>query len=255
MLGASRAGGVACFSRSPAARRRTAISKASAAVRLLFSDFRISPLRTARAVVTGHRILVGRRFRVVGLSRVTVTGEPLRLGITYYGFASGQMGGLLRVRGKLEVGSDVSLASGNRWDVGPDASVKVGSRSYFGPSTKVIVASGLTVGAGCAISWDCQFLDSDHHALDDRPVGKAPIVIGDRVWIGSGVTVLKGARIAAGCVVAAGAVVTGIFDEPGTLIGGVPARVLRHGVRWAPTPTRSSNQSGTFIRQRAYAEG
>ena len=193
-------------------------------------------------MLAGRRILVGRRFRVAGLSRITVTGEPLRLGIAYYGFASGRMGGLLRVRGALHVGSDVSLASGNRWDIGPEASVTVGTKSYFGPSTKVIVESGLTIGDGCAISWDCQFLDSDHHVLADRAAGGTPISIGDRVWIGSGVTVLRGSRIADGCVVAAGAVVRGTFDEPGTLIGGVPARVLRTGVRWALTHREDPSQ-------------
>jgi len=53
-----------------------------------------------------------------------------------------------------------------------------------------------------------------------------PIRIGRRVWIGANVTVLAGVRIGDGAVVAAGAVVT--RDVPAfTIVGGVPARVIR----------------------------
>ncbi|MEU1714492.1 sugar O-acetyltransferase [Nocardiopsis dassonvillei] len=54
----------------------------------------------------------------------------------------------------------------------------------------------------------------------------APIVIEDDVWIGAAAVVTQGVTIGAGSVVAAGAVVT--RDVPArTLVGGVPARVIR----------------------------
>ena len=54
----------------------------------------------------------------------------------------------------------------------------------------------------------------------------APIVIGDRVWIGSNATVLPGVTIGDGAIVAAGAVVTKDV-APNTVVAGVPARLLR----------------------------
>lgn len=54
----------------------------------------------------------------------------------------------------------------------------------------------------------------------------APVVIEDDVWIGAHVVILPGVTIGAGSVVAAGAVVTKDVP-PGTVVGGVPARVLR----------------------------
>ncbi|MFF8762956.1 sugar O-acetyltransferase [Nocardiopsis dassonvillei] len=54
----------------------------------------------------------------------------------------------------------------------------------------------------------------------------APIVIEDDVWIGAAAVVTQGVTVGAGSVVAAGAVVT--RDVPArTLVGGVPARVIR----------------------------
>jgi maltose O-acetyltransferase len=54
----------------------------------------------------------------------------------------------------------------------------------------------------------------------------APITIGDGVWLASRVTILPGVTVGEGAVVAAGAVVHQDV-EANTLVGGVPARVLR----------------------------
>lgn len=68
-----------------------------------------------------------------------------------------------------------------------------------------------------------------NHAMDpeDRATMiPAPIHIGKRVWIGANATVLPGVTIGDGAIVAAGAVVTKDVPE-NTVVGGVPARVMR----------------------------
>ena len=62
------------------------------------------------------------------------------------------------------------------------------------------------------------------HRCGDRVA--RPVVIEDGVWIGARVTLLPGVTIGRGSVVAAGAVVNKDVP-PNTLVGGVPARILR----------------------------
>ena len=54
----------------------------------------------------------------------------------------------------------------------------------------------------------------------------APVTLGEKVWIGSNATVLAGVGIGDAAVVAAGAVVTRDVP-PRTVVGGVPAKVIR----------------------------
>lgn len=73
--------------------------------------------------------------------------------------------------------------------------------------------------------------DNDGHEIVNGEEPSKPIVIGNHVWIGERATILKGVTIGDGAIVAANAVVTKDV-EPNTLVGGVPARVIRRGVEW-----------------------
>ena len=59
-----------------------------------------------------------------------------------------------------------------------------------------------------------------------RTTVPAPIVLGRNVWVGSNATILRGVTIGDNAVVAAGAVVAKDV-EANTIVGGVPARLLR----------------------------
>ncbi len=132
---------------------------------------------------------------------------------------------------RVAVGDDVLLATGVRLHLRePGARIEIGAGSFLNYRTELIAHERVVLGRGCLLAWDVQVLDSDSHPVDDRPQ-TAPVVLGDRVWVGCRATVLKGVTIGDGAVVAAGSVVT--RDVPArALVGGNPATVLRQGVTW-----------------------
>ncbi len=58
-------------------------------------------------------------------------------------------------------------------------------------------------------------------------IKKRPITIGEGCFIGSNVIILKGTELGKNVVVGAGSVVSGVFPD-NVIIGGVPAKILKH---------------------------
>lgn len=138
--------------------------------------------------------------------------------------------------GAIQLAPQVRLFAGVAFYLRTEhATISIGARTYLNRRTELHCDERITIGADCAIAWDVQIIDSDRHQLlragrAEQPVS-APVTIGDRVWIGHRVSVLKGVTIGDGAVLAAGSVVTRDV-APGSLVGGVPARVLDSGVGW-----------------------
>ncbi|MGN1217432.1 MAG: sugar O-acetyltransferase [Phocaeicola sp.] len=87
---------------------------------------------------------------------------------------------------------------------------------------------GVTLGDGCQIGHNVVFATLNHGLQpEERSITyPAPIVLGNNVWVGSNSTILQGVTIGDNAVIAAGAVVTKDV-EPGTIVGGVPARFIK----------------------------
>jgi acetyltransferase-like isoleucine patch superfamily enzyme len=63
--------------------------------------------------------------------------------------------------------------------------------------------------------------------IDEQGINTSQIVIEDDVWVGANAVILAGVKIGSHSVIAAGAVVT--HDVPAnTLVGGVPAKIIKH---------------------------
>lgn len=87
---------------------------------------------------------------------------------------------------------------------------------------------GVTLGDGCQIGHNVVFATLNHGiASEDRAnTYPAPIVLGKNVWVGSNSTILQGVTIGDNAIIAAGAVVTKDV-APDTIVGGVPAKLIR----------------------------
>lgn len=87
---------------------------------------------------------------------------------------------------------------------------------------------GIYIGDDVLIGHNCVIATLNHVENPDRrgDIVAAPVRIGDKVWIGANVTILQGVSIGEGAIVAAGAVVNKDV-APRTIVGGVPAKLLK----------------------------
>ena len=197
---------------------------------------------SARAFYTGlkhrkRRIWIGSPTVLDGAERIDVReGGALRIGLGSFGLTSEHDTSVVRVREGASFVCDgvVSLQRGVRVVVDGGTLTMGHGTNVNALGTKVLCATGITIGQFCTFSWDVQLLDNDFHAITvdgvEQP-SSAPIVIGDRVWVGTRAVVLKGVTIGDGAVVAAGAVVT--KDVPaGAVVGGMPAKVIGRADSW-----------------------
>jgi len=114
----------------------------------------------------------------------------------------------------------------------PHAFIRIGHDSLVGEMNVLRGQGGIAIGNRVYTAPLVQML-AVNHVFDDpaRPIVEQGItaegiVIEDDVWIGAGAIITDGVRIGSGSVVAAGAVVTHNVP-PHTVVGGVPAQVLR----------------------------
>lgn len=87
--------------------------------------------------------------------------------------------------------------------------------------------------------------ENDNGSINGNPYD-LPVVIEDDVWVGANVTILKGVTIGRGSVVAAGAVVTRSCP-PYSIIGGVPAKVLK--MRFTPEEIEEHEREGFNVNE------
>jgi len=114
----------------------------------------------------------------------------------------------------------------------PHAFIRIGANSLIGEMNVLRGQGGITIGERVYTAPLVQML-AVNHVFDDPSVPMVEqgitadgIVVEDDVWIGAGAIITDGVRVCKGAVVAAGAVVTADVP-PYTVVGGVPAKVLR----------------------------
>lgn len=121
---------------------------------------------------------------------------------------------------------------------GSNQTISIGEGSTF-ESVYIICLEhcDVTIGRWCMFSRGIEVRTSDAHSLIRKRDGRrlnlaAPVVIGDHVWVGVGALINKGTVIPDDCVVGAKSFVNKTFGEPGVLLVGTPATVVKKGITW-----------------------
>lgn len=197
--------------------------------------FRAAPLKTLRfrwsARAASARVYLYPKVWFHAASAVRIfCGGQFHFGTRwpYYAFFPSQVSLIgncaVYIEGCFEFMTGCSLI------VGDGATLRLGS-GYMNNHGTLICMKEVQIGWGVFIGPHVVIRDSDQHSIDPSKPAAAPVIIGDHVWIGDGAKILKGVSIGQGAVIAAGAVVT--RDVPAhALVGGVPAKVIRHNVHW-----------------------
>jgi acetyltransferase-like isoleucine patch superfamily enzyme len=185
---------------------------------------RLSPLRVIRqlnADMHGVRPR-GRAIQLAVAAIPRMTFGWLRPAL--YRMAGVRIGSHTRIFGVVEI-------------EGPGAiyeNVTIGDHCSLTTPLFLNASAAIRIGNRVVIGHHVMIVTDSHHMDDPAQRGgeryARPVVIEDGVWIGARATILAGVTLAQGSVVAAGSVVTRDV-APHTLVGGVPARVLKQLAR------------------------
>ncbi len=182
----------------------------------------------------GNVITIGAKSHVRGSIRIEGHGHEIKIGDNV------TLNDHIIIQGNnntISIGNRVSLA-GHILVKGQEQRVEIGDGTRARDARILCQEGGFVkIGRDCLFSRQVEIRTTDSHALISRKTGErinlpGPVEIGAHVWIGLGVLVGKGAKIADDNVVGAKSFVTKPFLESGTVIAGVPARVVKRDVTW-----------------------
>ena len=137
----------------------------------------------------------------------------------------------LRFTKNISIDDNVVIKEGARiLAANTDAEIKIGKNTTIGYNTFIVSSKSVVIGDNSLIAPFVYIIDDNHQIkkgmnINQQDHDKAPIVIGNDVWIGTKATILKGVTIGDGAVVASGAVVT-CDIESNTIYGGIPAKKI-----------------------------
>ena len=97
-----------------------------------------------------------------------------------------------------------------------DAKLIIGNYVALGPKVTIMTGNHITNTIG-------QFMWNVHVKTEGYD---KDVIIEDEIWVGSNVTILSGARLGRGMVAAAGCIINKPMP-PYSIVGGVPAKVLK----------------------------
>lgn len=182
--------------------------------------------------------MIGRLLRGLRAIPAGISGAA-RVWFARHAFAGTEIGRDVAIgpgtRLRVSDGGTLALGEGTAIDPGCEVTVKsgrlvIGRSGFIGRGTVIVCREAITIGDDALIAEHVTIRDQDHRYGGPEVTAKngfdtAPIVIGNNVWIGAKATITRGVSIGDDAVVAAGAVVTSDVAA-GTIVGGVPARVI-----------------------------
>lgn len=133
---------------------------------------------------------------------------------------------------RCTVGRSATIAPSNPLLGEPGEGLRVGDHSNIGPYAYIGCSGFISIGNHVMMGPRVNLLAEQHNfertdvLMKEQGVTRSFITIEDDCWIGANTTILAGVTVGRGSIIAAGAVVTRDVP-PFTVVGGVPAKVIR----------------------------
>ncbi len=206
----------------------------------LYLNFRLLPFRQAIRLP----LYCTRHIEFYSLrGKVTFTC-PVRHGLVKIGFLATDMFvprnnvTLLDVNGEICFGGKGHFAPGVSINVSKNGKLVIGKEFVISNKVKIVCHTHIEIGDEARIAWESQLFDTNFHYVVEVSSGtylniKTPVVIGSNVWIGNRTTVTPGTIIPNYCIIASNSLCNKDYSSipPDSIIGGIPAKVLKTGYR------------------------
>jgi acetyltransferase-like isoleucine patch superfamily enzyme len=117
--------------------------------------------------------------------------------------------------------------------------IQIGTKTTIGQANIFCGESNtrIEIGKDCMFSRNIRMNTSDSHSIVEKESFKRinppkNIIIGNHVWVGNGVSIMKGATIGTNSVIASSSLVDGKSYGDHTILGGLPAKVIKENINW-----------------------
>lgn len=206
-------------------------------IKSLYFNFRYLPFRQAVYMP----VWITTNFRIHGLKRgQLILHQPYRKSV-FLGDCGSP--GLQEMKGCIYMSKDSKLifqgftviSQGSVLRVDNNSTIVLGNDFYCNKNCFLRSSSLIKFGKNCSLGWNVQINNNDGHEIThDGHVSPqiGDVIIGDYVWLTSNTIINKNISIADGCIIAQGAVVVKSIEQPKSLAGGIPAKIIQSNINW-----------------------
>lgn len=208
-------------------------------LRTIYFNFKMLPYKQAKKlpfILYGKVTFTSLQGRVnisvpakFGMVRI---GENLEIIRRNFKRTELRIDGFFYINGNFSTGNDIVIC------ITKDAILEVGEGTYLGANTKIICTRKVSIGKFFRFGYESQISDSNYHYIVDKDSGKIQrldedIIIGDYTWVGNRTSIMKGTKTPKYLIVASNSLLNRDYSltvEENSVLGGIPAKVLKKGV-------------------------
>lgn len=138
-------------------------------------------------------------------------------------------GGVCVFKGMCRVGSASAIS------IGEHGLLEIGHEVICNAALKLVCFHHVVLENRVRLGWEVVVMDTGFHRLKNTEgyfssCGVASVSIGHDTWVSTRCMVMPGAGTAPYTVVAANSLLNKTFTEPKVMLGGSPAKLIKHGI-------------------------